>query len=520
MVRNVKSAWSHIFPSKNRLLQTPIEKMPIEVQTTLHRVVDKEGTGKKKVLIAIPSFGDPPVETWESYLAFAYHLGRRNQDYDFFMRVIPRKEQFRARNNLAITALIHDMDYILYLDSDMILRPDIFERLVAHGKDVTGCLYYQRGGSYEPVLMKEIKKPDGTFSYAYIHNFPRGLVEVDVIGGACMLIKTEVLGRMEQPWFWIDGIVGTDIQLCHKARMLGYRVYCDTSVEIGHVGDRTIVTERTIPMGLLGISREQARLREDLQQVYAVTQEQMEHSIEAAMATRGGVGEVKEGESFEEYVSAYNKGDDMMAFNLAGWNLQYDSTIDYALSLFRYKPKDKILDYGAGVGFVSLPLAERGYDVTTLDIPTQAQKFLKRRADLRSIYMRHITLNDWLWNTDEKFNVILMISVINHLPNAMDALKWCVDHLEDGGYMIMDSYQDQKQKKEPQHLCSFNPYTIGRDMRNMGLVQSEESPYLFRKETIKERKEHLDELGTSRQKSGLSLEENERRENVQAVCAV
>ena len=513
MVRRIRSAWAHIWPSKTRLLQSPIEKVPIEIQAAAQRMVGKNSSGgKKKVYIAIPSFGDPPVETWETYLAFAYELGRRNQEYDFFLKVIYRKEQFRARNNLITNAMVNNMDYILFLDSDMYVRPDIFAKLVAHDKPITGCLYWQRGGAYEPVLMKENTKSDGSLTYDYIRDFPRGLIEVDAIGGGCMLIKMEVLDRLPQPWFWIDGLLGTDLQLCRNAKKLGFKVYCDTSIEIGHVGDRVVITERTIPMGLLALSRERARLTEDLISAYSLTPEQLDHMMLTAMESRGGVGEIKEGCTFKEYVDAYNLGGDMMAFNLAGWNMNYNSTEDYVMSFFRFKLTDKILDYGSGTGFLSLPLAERGHSVTALDIPTQAQVFLKRRADKRSIYMRHVTLTDWLWNTNEKFNVILMVSVINHLPNALDALRWCKDHLEDGGFLIMDSYQDQSKIKEKQHLCTFNPHTIGLELRNMGLVQSDESPYLFRKEQI-------NGMGKMQQEADVRDEEKLRRPEIQGLQA-
>ena len=51
-----------------------------------------------RIMIGIPCFGSAPAETLEDYMRFAYHLGRRYREYDFFLSVIPKQEQFRARN--------------------------------------------------------------------------------------------------------------------------------------------------------------------------------------------------------------------------------------------------------------------------------------------------------------------------------------------------------------------------------------------------------------------------------------
>jgi GT2 family glycosyltransferase len=62
-----------------------------------------------------------------------------------------------------------------------------------------------------------------------------GMQKVDITGGGCMLIRTEVFDRIAEPWFAPEHDFGTDIQLCRQVRAAGWEVWCDTSIEIGHL---------------------------------------------------------------------------------------------------------------------------------------------------------------------------------------------------------------------------------------------------------------------------------------------
>ena len=44
---------------------------------------------KKRITIGIPCYRDVPGETLEDYMRFAYYLGRRYTEYDFYLVVHP-----------------------------------------------------------------------------------------------------------------------------------------------------------------------------------------------------------------------------------------------------------------------------------------------------------------------------------------------------------------------------------------------------------------------------------------------
>ena len=121
---------------------------------------------RPRIFIGIPCYGDVAPDVLEDFMRFAFHLGRRMPAYDFFVGIRTKAEQFRARNQIVEAAQAHDCDYLLMLDDDMILNPDVttgptdaygfLATLIAHDKDLIGALYYLKGGACSPVLMTKL----------------------------------------------------------------------------------------------------------------------------------------------------------------------------------------------------------------------------------------------------------------------------------------------------------------------------------------------------------------------------
>ena len=61
---------------------------------------------KERVFIGIPCYQSVAPEVLEDYMRFAFYLGRRYQEYDFFLGIKTKSEQFRARNAIVLS-LIH-----------------------------------------------------------------------------------------------------------------------------------------------------------------------------------------------------------------------------------------------------------------------------------------------------------------------------------------------------------------------------------------------------------------------------
>lgn len=210
-----------------------------------------------RIVIGIPCFGDVPVEVYEDHTRLLYYLGRRYPEHEFFLGIKKKSEQFRARNAIIRSAFSVKADYVLMIDDDMIFeyndainagctQIDAYEflhKMIEHDVDLLGILYVTRGGLYEPVALMEHGPSYRKVEWSEITY--DGLMPVDSIGGGVMLMKVDMLRKMEMPIFDAEYQWGTDIQLCRKAKALGIQPYIDANIQVGHLSrDRAIVTPK------------------------------------------------------------------------------------------------------------------------------------------------------------------------------------------------------------------------------------------------------------------------------------
>lgn len=198
-----------------------------------------------RVLVGIPYNGgdDPPCIAALDALDWC---GAR-RDYDI------RKNYGvdMARNRIGARAVAEGYDYLLFVDSDVLLPPDALANLLEHDADVcTGwylnrhahsdaertCLYAQGRGwkHYKARDLREKRE--------------RGAYTLKAKGGGlgCCLIRTDVLDVLRFPWFvWTDNSFdrrtgkvsscGEDIDFFNKVEQAGISVYADTRVECEHL---------------------------------------------------------------------------------------------------------------------------------------------------------------------------------------------------------------------------------------------------------------------------------------------
>ena len=109
-----------------------------------------------------------------------------------------------ARNKLVSFSL--NSDYLLFLDSDMVMPKDLLKRLMDWDRDVVGALAFQRSYPHNPTTMRLRNDKE------YYQSEPTGgIMDVDATGCACLLIKTEVFKKIPAPWFDFSPYKG---QLC------------------------------------------------------------------------------------------------------------------------------------------------------------------------------------------------------------------------------------------------------------------------------------------------------------------
>ena len=191
-----------------------------------------------KVFIAVPSMDTIPA-------LFAQSLALLQKDCEVQIGWEVGSLVYHARNNLARQALKTDADYVLWLDSDMVFAPDTLIRMLKVCKDndidFLTAVCFRRKPPYTPCLFDRLEKVEKGASYTALMSVPEGLFKVGGCGFAGVLMASDVLlsvqskfnGRMFDP---MDGF-GEDVSFCWRARQCGYEIWCDSSIEFGHVGN-------------------------------------------------------------------------------------------------------------------------------------------------------------------------------------------------------------------------------------------------------------------------------------------
>lgn len=144
---------------------------------------------------------------------------------------------YASREAIAEKAVNEGFDYVLWIDSDMTFPPTLLLDLIAHDKDIVTGVCAMRRHPYTPCVYIEKEK------YEAITDWPDRLFEVDACGFGAILTKVEVLEKMFEKYqtcFQPLPGFGEDMSFCRRAKELGFKIYADPNIDIGHIG-KTIV---------------------------------------------------------------------------------------------------------------------------------------------------------------------------------------------------------------------------------------------------------------------------------------
>lgn len=167
---------------------------------------------------------------------------------------LPGSLVYDSRNKLAKMAVDSGADYIMWLDSDMIFEPDLHERLMdSIGNDhILTAICFRRKHPFEPAIYKSMafvqrNNTRQTTAEIYLDYPQNARFKVAGCGAAAALMTTkcimDVIDKKGLPFSPIDGF-GEDLSFCYKARELGYQVYCDSRIKVGHLS-QSVATEET-----------------------------------------------------------------------------------------------------------------------------------------------------------------------------------------------------------------------------------------------------------------------------------
>lgn len=193
---------------------------------------------EKKILIAIPCM-DMVSARFAQSLATLKKVGKCTVSFLIGSLV------YDSRNKLAGYAIKTEADYILWIDSDMVFQPDTLERMMAvldeHEEiDILCGLYFRRSTPFTPVLFSKLENKGNDVEFEELKTVPDELFEVAGCGFGCVLMRTDCLfdiASTEQQGNWFTPLAnaGEDCAFCIRAREHGYRIFCDPTIDLGHM---------------------------------------------------------------------------------------------------------------------------------------------------------------------------------------------------------------------------------------------------------------------------------------------
>jgi hypothetical protein len=143
-----------------------------------------------------------------------------------------------------------EYDAMMWIDSDIVFKPEDFFRILESPHDVTAGHYmmedmqnvaavqdwneeyFAKTGSFK------FLKPDDLQSESKDSDY----LEVAYAGMGWMLIKKDVVESIKYPWFWSDlqkigdvvDMNSEDVAFCKALKATGHPVYLDTKLRVGH----------------------------------------------------------------------------------------------------------------------------------------------------------------------------------------------------------------------------------------------------------------------------------------------
>jgi glycosyltransferase involved in cell wall biosynthesis len=191
----------------------------------------------KTILLAIPTNKYIEAETMKSIFDLIVPEGYKLDFQHFHGYQIDQ-----IRNLIADWAKKYD--YLLSVDSDIVLPRDALIKMLSSDKDIITGLYIQRIPNKHTLEIYKDNETGGV-SNVNIGDVPNHIFEISGCGMGCCLIKGEIFRTMEYPHFFYKSAiehkntVSEDIYFCKKAKYLGYTIWADPSIKCDHIGNTT-----------------------------------------------------------------------------------------------------------------------------------------------------------------------------------------------------------------------------------------------------------------------------------------
>jgi cyclopropane-fatty-acyl-phospholipid synthase len=129
--------------------------------------------------------------------------------------------------------------------------------------------------------------------------------------------------------------------------------------------------------------------------------------------------------------------------------------LDFALASCQLKPGDRVLDVGGGWGTFTEYAGKRGMQVTSLTISHRSEEYIaelikKLRLPCRVLYRNFMEYTD-----SEPYDAIVILGVMEHLPDYRAVLRQFERLLKPGGRVYLDASAFRKKYSKPSFVSRY-----------------------------------------------------------------
>ena len=190
-----------------------------------------------KVLVAVPTFENILPETFKSIYGLTIPDGV-NVMFDFCKGY----DCAKARNEIAKEAVKYGFDYILMVDSDIILPSNTLQCLLENPVDICLGVYPRKNTTTGQTEIFKL----GYKNFTDENNLNISEIvdpgRMDIKGGGlgCALIRVSIFKALPKPWFYYmiypnGDVLSEDNYFCDRASSKGFKIQVDTRVRCGHL---------------------------------------------------------------------------------------------------------------------------------------------------------------------------------------------------------------------------------------------------------------------------------------------
>lgn len=194
-----------------------------------------------KILIGIPCMGSIHAETVGSLLQLVMSC----RDIEFKPVIYANSLVYHARNEILNLALKDNVDYLLFLDSDIIFPVEAVKKLISLNKGVVTGIYYARNENSpgKAIIYRKITPRSIFHREALAEQFKghiEGLQQVSACGMGFCLIRSDVIRRICKrfisPFEPFRGL-GEDLAFCYRLNRIKEPIYA-LNVGLEHIGTK------------------------------------------------------------------------------------------------------------------------------------------------------------------------------------------------------------------------------------------------------------------------------------------